>query len=107
MENWTFNQFLGFVLIHAANAADGIAKKELRLLESKVGKETVEEMLEIHEELSDIETINHILSYKEKYYPTEEDTESLLEEISNVLEIDHGVSSAELEQLLMLRKLMR
>lgn len=107
MDNWTFEQFLGFVLIHAANADDGIAKKERKLLDTRVGSETIEEMLDIYEDLSDIETINKILSYKEKYYPTEEDKESLLGEISKVLEIDHGVSSAEQEAFMMMRKLLR
>ena len=107
MDNWTFDQFLGFVLIHAANADDGIAKKEQRLLESKVGKDTIEEMMFIYEDLSDIETINVILSYKEKYFPTEADRDSLLSEISKVLAVDHGVSSAEQETLMMMRKLLR
>lgn len=107
MGNWKFDQFLGYILIHAASSDQEIVGKELKFIERKVGKDVMDEMMEIYEDHSDVQRIETILSYKSKYYPTDADVESLLDQIKAVDEADADIDAAEEMTLVMLRKLLK
>jgi hypothetical protein len=107
MANWSFEQFLGYVLIHAASSDQEIVAKELKFIERKVGKEILDEMMEVYEDQNDVERLDTILSYKSKYYPTQADVDSLIAQIEAVDSSDHDIDAAEQMTIMMLKKLLK
>ena len=103
---WTFQQFMCFLLMHAAEADLEFSKAECDMIMKRVGEH---EMEEIHEELeanNDYERLQIIQTYKDRYYPTAEKKAELLVRIEELFEIDGTYSQTEHNLFMMLRKIL-
>ncbi|MDF1696233.1 MAG: hypothetical protein P1U56_10390 [Saprospiraceae bacterium] len=104
--DWTFNEFLVFLLIYASHADIDFCEHERNLIKEKVPVEVFDSILDHFNSLTDYQALELILSYKDVYYQTEEEKEHLLEELQNLFEVDGEYSSLEKEMMFFLTKIM-
>lgn len=104
LENWTKREFLAFVLLYAATADYEITPEERENIIQRTGKSEMRKAEENLASLSDYDTIQTIVSYKEAYFRNEEEKDELLEDLRNLFESDHNF---EIREQNMMRALQR
>lgn len=102
----TYKQFIAYLLLFAANADLEIKDEEVAHIKSKVGPEDFDTAYKHFTEANDAQVISHIMDYKEKYYPTTAERDSLLEEVTAVFSSDKDYSALEKEMMTVIRKLL-
>ena len=105
--NWNSHEFKVYLLLYAANADFELKKEEKQLIHSKASKSEYRHIHNVFELDSDYDRIETILSYKEKLYPTELDTEKLLKEINELLKVDHELDLYEKNFFRILQKILK
>ncbi len=106
-QNWNFHEFKVYLLLYAANADFELTKEEKQLIHSKCSKSEYKHIHNVFENDSDYDQIETILSFKDKFYPTEEDTVKLLKEINDLLIVDHELDLYEKNFFRILQKILR
>lgn len=106
MDNWTYTEFLAFLLLHAANDDLSADKKEIELIESKVGADTVKVISEKMEYLNDSQQLDLLLSYQDRYFSDEESKQKIYADMKEVYMVDHEFSILEQNAFRMLKKLI-
>lgn len=76
-ENWTFDEYMSFILYHAAMADFNFADEEKAALLKIVNSDKLNEIRNIHKNNSDFENIQIILFFKEKF--CKDDPDKILE----------------------------
>ena len=66
--NWTYNEFLAYLLLYAANADLGVNRDEKEMLFSKVSFEDYKHIRKVFEDASDYESLQTILTFREEYF---------------------------------------
>jgi len=105
-KDWSYNDFLTFMLIYAASADLMIRDEEKEFINEKIGAGRLEALLEFFDANSDYENLQIIMSFKDKYYPTDEKKEQLLEDMKGVFMADNSSGILEENQLMMIRKVL-
>ncbi|MCH8330501.1 MAG: hypothetical protein IH946_03830 [Bacteroidetes bacterium] len=105
-KNWTYEEFLSFLLIYAASADFEISSEETDLIKAKYGVETFEKSMVIFEGLNFMEQVDVILEFKSKYFSTEEELNKLFELIQELFDADGEFSLLEQNQYRALKRLM-
>ena len=103
---WSYTQFLGFLLIYAAHADVEYTDEEKHLIESIVGADDYGELYDTFNALTDYQVLEMIRDHKELYYPTDVEKETLLHEIEKLFHVDGNYSSMEKTLLLFLGNLL-
>lgn len=93
--DWTYKEFLAFLLIYAASADFIIKDEEVEVICQKVGEESYKKIMKVYDKSNDYGHIQTILSYKEKYYPSEDEKQKILEDMKDVFMADDEFSSQE------------
>jgi hypothetical protein len=106
MDNWTYNEFLAFLLLHAANDDLEAGKKEIELIKTKVGADVVKTVSEEMEGLNDSQQLNLLLSYEERYFLDKESKEKIYADMKEVYMVDHDFSIMEQNAFRMLKKII-
>jgi hypothetical protein len=105
--NWNSHEFKVYLLLYVANADFELKAEEKQIILSKATKTEYQYIHEVFEKDSDFERIETILSYKEKFFPTEQDTEMLIKEIAELLNADGEYNLYERNFFRMLQKILR
>ena len=103
---WTYEEFLGFILLYAANADITIAEQEKKMIENKVGQEQFEKAKSWFNKSNDYERLQAILSLKPRFYPTEEEKKKIIKNIQEVFLADGKFDQVEKSLLLCLQRFM-
>jgi uncharacterized tellurite resistance protein B-like protein len=106
MNDWTYTEFLAFLLLHAANDDLEVGKKEMKLIESICGAEAIETVSEVMEELNDAQQLDLLLSYQERYFANEESKKQIYADMKEVYMADHNFSIMEQNSFRMLKKII-
>lgn len=105
--NWTFDDYFAFLLVYAAEADFVIREEERQHIIQKVGEQRFIEFLAHFKDLKDIDRINLIYEFKDKYCTTQEDADRAMQEVEAVLREDEHLNAAEEEILLSIKRILR
>ena len=104
--NWSYDEFIAFMLIYIANVDIEFAEEEKALIRSNVGETTFDKMLAIYDSMSDYKAYETILSYKEKYFASEAEKNILFEKMKDLFHADADYNIMEKELLHFLERMM-
>ncbi len=105
IDNWTYEEFLAFLLMYAAYSDYKIVEEELEAIDIAVGKEHEQRAKKIMDKLNDAERIDLILSFEQKYFPNKEDQEKLFGDMRRIFLADGDFHALEKTTLMYLKKL--
>ncbi len=100
-------EFRTYLLLYAANADFNLQEEEQEIILSNVTADEFKHVNKVFERHSDYERIETIMSYREKYFPTEEHVEKLLAGINELLFSDENFNINERIFFKMIKKLLR
>lgn len=103
---YSYNEFLGLLLIYVAHVDMEFTEEEKTLIKQKIGNQAMNKVLADFEEMSDFQAFQTILSYKGIYFPTAEQKEELLDDMKNLFLADGDYTTLEKETFHFLEKLM-
>lgn len=104
--NWNYNEFVTFLLLHASNADLDFSDEEKDIVKSLLQEEDYTEISDTYDQLGDYETVETILSYKGKYFPTLAQKEELLGRMTQLFNADGEYSKLEKSLYAFLKKLL-
>lgn len=105
--SWTFEDYFAFLLVYAAEADFVIREDERQHIIGKVGEHRFVELLGHFKDLKDIDRINLIYEFKDKYCTTQEDAEKAMKEVEEVLKEDDHLSAVEEEILISIKRILK
>ena len=85
---WTFDEFVSFMMIHVAMADFEIAEEERDIILKSIPMERYVEMKNFHQKNSDYQNIQIIMSLKDKYCDTEENKKRLFDKLDEIFYSD-------------------
>ena len=106
VENWTYDDFLAFIMIYAAFADLNIDESEKKVIREKVGDESYEKVMGIFDERNDMERIDIILHFKEKHIKDQTEKEKVLADMKDVFMADEEYSTLEQNIFMAVQKLL-
>ena len=93
--DWTYKEFLAFVLLYAAKADFNVSKEEKQLLYSKVSKDEYRSIKKDYERWNDSKCLEKIKLFREDYFSSDEDLDSLLKDLKEMFLADEEYNSVE------------
>lgn len=105
--SWEYKDYLAFLMVYAANADFSINEKEKAYIKKRVGKDEFDRMVQFYKDLHDMECINLLIEFKEKYCHSEEDLDTILKDFNKVLLEDHEIDAEEEAVYVGIRHLLR
>jgi hypothetical protein len=103
---YSYNEFLGLLLIYVAHVDMEFSPEEEKLIKQKIGNQAMEKVLKDFEGMSDFQAFQTILSYKGAYFPTTEQKEEILENMKKLFLADDDFSTLEKETYHFLEKML-
>ena len=103
---WSFEEFLCFVLIYASHADLDFSESEKGAINEKCDPKIYQRQLSFFNSLSDFQALNTIMGYKDLYFPTLEQKQSLLDRIKEQFLADGEFSPFEKEVYFFLDKML-
>jgi hypothetical protein len=94
-DNWSYAEFNAFVLFYAANADSRITDEETALIRADLTEEQYFDIEWAFKNNSDSAILNHILSYKDRYFSTEIECQKLLTGMQAIFNADANFSIME------------
>lgn len=104
--DWTYNEFLAYLLLYAANADFVVNEDEKEILFSKVKLEEYNHIRRAFEEGNDYDNLQTIISFREEYYNDEESVDKLLMDLKDIFLADHDYPSVERAIFIGLRRIL-
>jgi hypothetical protein len=93
--DWTYAEFYAFTMLYAANADAHVTDEEIAIIRPTVGAEKYAAIEAAFNACSDAEALDHILSYREQYFPTPAAKEQLLADMQQVFDADAQFTTVE------------
>lgn len=106
MENWSYNEFLAFVLLYAANADYNESAKEIEVIEGKVGSEALKKAHEAFDEKNDYQSIEFITSFQDTFFADEESKKMIYNDMEDVFNADKDFNFLERNEFMMIKKII-
>jgi hypothetical protein len=106
VSKWSYDDFKAFLLLYAANADLVVVKEEEDILKHIVSKKRLSKLKKHYSASSDYEIIQTIMSFKEKYFATEDEKNKLLKEIKELFLADSNYSILEKNAFMALQKIL-
>ncbi len=104
---WTFEDYFAFLLVYAAEADFVIKEAERQHIIEKVGQERFVTFLGHFKDLKDVERIELIYEFKNKYCKTPEDSDKAMAEVESVLKEDEHLSATEEQILISIKRILK
>jgi thiosulfate/3-mercaptopyruvate sulfurtransferase len=89
------NEFMMYLLLYAAHADFKLTEEEKSLITSTACNNTYSNVFRQFEQDNDYARLNTILSYRQQYYPKEDDVERVLAAVARLLGCDDKVTLQE------------
>ncbi|MCX6270958.1 MAG: hypothetical protein NTU44_07010 [Bacteroidetes bacterium] len=105
--DWNYHEFKVYLLLYAANADFELKEEEKQKILSKATWEEYKHIHKVFEKDSDFERIEKILSFRDQFFPTEEEIGKLLTDVSELFETDDDYNTNERNFFVMLKKFLR
>ena len=83
--NWSYNEFLAFLMIYGAEMNQHLTHDELDFIKTRTGIQDIAKIKEKVDSMSDMEGIELIDSYKSKYLSTEESKAKVKNDLEELL----------------------
>ena len=103
---WSYNEFLAYLLLYAANADFDINDEERKLLLSGLNTYDYNNIRKAFDKSNDYERLQIIGIYRDLYYPDDESKEKILNDLRNVFLADEEYNSVERAVFMGLRKVL-
>ncbi len=107
LQDWSYNDYLAFLLLYAAHADLDINEKEKNYIIGKVGRDEYDKVFSLFEELNDIQRIDVIIEFKRTYCKEEGALDRIMEDFRAMLEVDHHMDAEEEAIFLGLKRLLK
>lgn len=104
--NWNYQDYLAFTLVYAANADFRIREVEEEVLIKKVGEDLFEKQRRYFKRFKDLERIDVVYEFRDKYCNTETERNKVLADIKEIISSDHHASEEEHEIYLFIKKIL-
>jgi len=104
--DWSFEQFLAFLLIYASHADLEFSEEEKEQIKQIVSEDDFLELYAYFKRITDYQALQLILDHKDLYFPTTAEKQVLFDEMRKVFHADGDFSTLEKDLLLFLDKLM-
>ncbi len=95
-DDWTYDQFITFLLIHASYADLEFSESERQAILSKVDLNIFEEVNAFYNKLGEYECLDFIMSHKQQFIPNKEEKQKIMDTLSEHFYADGEVSKLEL-----------
>ena len=105
--SWTYEDFLTYLMLYAANADLVINEEEKEMLFTKVSLEDYGHVHKIFEKENDYERLQTIKSFKDSYYNTTQAQEKLLRDLKDMFMADEEYNSIENAFFMGLKKVLK
>ena len=83
--SWSYNEFIAFLLICAAEMNSSLSKEELSFIEKQTGVEDILKIKTVVDSVSDASAIDIIDEYRKKYLATPEKLQQAKNDLENLL----------------------
>ena len=83
--NWTYNEFLAFLLVYAAEMNDRLTKEELAFIKERTKISDIDKIKATIDSVNDIEAIDIIDQYRKIYLDTNEKKAQTKLDLENLL----------------------
>jgi hypothetical protein len=93
--DWSYSEFYVFAMLYAANADAHITDEEIALIRPTVNAEQFTAIKTAFNSCSDAEALDHILSYREQYFPTPAAKEQLIADMQLIFDADEKFTIVE------------
>jgi hypothetical protein len=93
--DWTYAEFHAFVMFYAANADSRITAEEIDLIRPTLPVEEYDAVFKAFKSCSDMEALDHILTYRDRYFPNEAAKKQLLSDMEMIFKADNHFSAIE------------
>jgi uncharacterized tellurite resistance protein B-like protein len=93
--DWSYAEFHAFVMFYAANADSRITAEETALIRANLTEEQFKNIETAFKNNGDAAVLNHILSYRTRYFSTATDRERLLNDMQVIFNADANFSMME------------
>ena len=93
--NWSYAEFHAFVMFYAANADNHITVEETALIRPNLTAEQYTAVETAFKQSADSTVLDHIISYRDRYFATAIDRERLLTDMQAVFNADADFSIME------------
>jgi|ERR1043165_2762081 ribosomal protein L12E/L44/L45/RPP1/RPP2 len=104
--NWTYNEFLAFLLVYAGSMDNELTKEELAFIQNRTKISQVDKMKATVQGLNDVEVIEVIEGYRKKYLDTAEKEVQAKTDLENLLKTPGEHSQIEKVGVHMLEKII-
>ncbi len=103
---WSYNEFLAYLLLYAANADFNINDEERKLLLSGLNTYDYNNISKAFDKSNDYERLQVIESFRDSYYPDDHSKEKLLNDLKKIFLADEEYNSVERAVFMGLRKVL-
>ncbi|MBL0310886.1 MAG: hypothetical protein IPP77_14815 [Bacteroidetes bacterium] len=104
--SWTYEEFLAFILLYAAEMNQDLSPNEMKFIEEKTGVEDIDRIRQHLDKISDTESIETIDHYKKVYLTTTESTLKAKRDLEALLKTPGVHSQFEKAAVHMIEKLI-
>ncbi len=104
--DWSYEEFLSYIMLYAASADLEISDKEIDLIKQKSGNINFENVYAKFNSHSDYESIQAIAACKEKHFNSEQELNKVFEDMNKIFISDGHFDELEKNQLRALRHIL-
>ncbi len=104
--NWTYNEFLAFLLIYAAEMNYSLTKDELAFIKERTRISDIEKIKATVDSVNDVAAIDIIEDYRKKYLGNKEQEAQAKTDLENLLKTPGIHSQLEIAGVHILEKLI-
>ncbi len=104
--NWTYNEFLAFVLVYAAGVDCDLSDEQLEFIRSRTKVSDIAKITTVVDELNDVAALDVIEDYRKKYLDSPEKEEQARVDLENLLKTPGEHSQIEKVGIHMIEKII-
>ena len=105
-ESWSYDHFIGFLLLYAAHADYEYSTSEEEHIQSLISPKILQEVEVAFNAMGEFEQLQSILDWKEQFITTSEDKKKVLEALSRLFKSDGDYSKLEANLYDFLKRLL-
>jgi len=88
VENWSYDDFIAFVLLHVAKSDFSVSMEENEMLENLISNQRLKELMKLHKLNSDYDNIQIIIKLGGIYCPTDAEKQVVMAKVMEMIMAD-------------------